>query len=141
MHPQTQGKVERFHLTAKLEVDGGVFQPTTELAHQACKAFVDRYNWVRPHEAISQKVPGSLYAPWPRKRPNVPPVHQIPEGSISRMVCEEGEFSFKGKRYNISRGLIGERIILKEAEEGLRIFYANIPLMYLADLESGPGRE
>lgn len=138
-HPQTQGKVERFHLTASKEVEGGLVYASAALAREACRSFVDRYNWVRPHEALGFNVPGSLYTPWPRTRPAKPPCHQLAEGAISRSVCAAGYFSFKGTEYRISQGLVGERVELREDEIGIRVYYAGFPLMYLRELEPGAG--
>lgn len=132
-HPQTQGKVERFHETAKLETPGGVAHPSAEAARPGCRAFVDKYNWVRPHEALGQDVPGSRYQPWAKRRPHALPVHQIPEGAITRKVEDEGVISFKGARHNISRGLAGERVVLTEGEKGWTVSYANFSLFTLTD--------
>lgn len=84
-HPQTQGKVERFHRTAMVELGGRLVQPTIDLAREVCQEFVRRYNWERPHEAIGMKVPGSLYTPWPRKTAG------SPAGPCSRTRCHPKE--------------------------------------------------
>lgn len=51
-HPQTQGKVERFHGTVKRELKARLVQCTLKEAETVFQEFVDRYNWVRPHEAL-----------------------------------------------------------------------------------------
>lgn len=130
-HPQTQGKVERFHETAKLETPGGVAHACAGDAQRACREFVDKYNWVRPHESLNQDVPGSRYQPWDTRRPAAPPVHQIPEGATSRKVADEGYISFKGARHNVSKGLAGESVVLTEGESGWAISYASFPLFTL----------
>lgn len=133
-HPQTQGKVERFHGTAKIELGADLVQTSLPLASQACKRFVDRYNWDRPHEGIGFQVPGDRYAPWPRERPEKPPPHRLPEGAITRKVCMAGCFTYQGKTYHLGKGLIGETIVLKEAEFGMRTYYAHFPLAYLYEI-------
>jgi transposase InsO family protein len=133
-HPQTQGKVERFHLTAKTEMGDALIQPNMLLAKQACREFVDRYNWIRPHESLAQVVPGKLFQPWARPRPATPPQHEIPEGALTRKVDTTGIFSFRNKPYRVGKGLIGERIVLQEAELGMRLYYAGFPLLYLHEL-------
>lgn len=130
-HPQTQGKIERFHETAKLETPGGVVHASPDAARAACRAFVDKYNWVRPHEALGQDVPGSRYRPWSKRRPEVHPAHQIPDGAVTRKVEDEGVISFKGLRHNISKGLAGERVVLSEGETGWVVSYAQFPLFTL----------
>ena len=51
-HPQTQGKVERFHGTLEREVR---FEGSSE---EELSRFRDRYNWVRPHHALAMRTPG-----------------------------------------------------------------------------------
>lgn len=129
-HPQTQGKVERFHQTAKLEAPGGLVHPTVQAARLACQEFVAKYNWIRPHEALGQEVPGSRYEPWRRTRPSKPPPHEIPQGALTRKVQDEGIISFRGSQYNISKGLLGESVVLIE-EDGWVVTYAGFRIFTL----------
>lgn len=60
MHPQTQGKVERFHRTMKAEA----LRTTPANLEHAQKVLSDwrwRYNELRPHEALGMKPPSSVY--------------------------------------------------------------------------------
>jgi len=133
-HPQTQGKVERFHLTAKHELKERLVQPNIEEAREVLRPFVDRYNWVRPHESLGQEVPGSRYTRFPLPYDPSEPPHQIPPGAQSRVVDDHGFFSYKGNLYRIGKGLTKERVVIKEDEFGLRAFYADFPLAYLSEL-------
>lgn len=133
-HPQTQGKVERFHGTAKLELGDQLVQPNPVLAAKSCDWFVKRYNWVRPHEALGGAVPGTRYAHWPRKRPEEPPVHEIPEGARTRKVDDRGVFRLQGQDYLIGRGLFKESVVLQEDPFGTRVYYAGFPLAYLHEI-------
>lgn len=129
-HPQTQGKVERFHGTAKRELGNDLVQPTLEQARAVYQEFRDRYNWVRPHEALGGQVPGQGYAKSPRKRPEKMPEHRIPEGAQTRKVCAEGRISFKGRSLKLGKGLTGEHVVVEQAETGLNISFAGFPLRY-----------
>jgi transposase InsO family protein len=133
-HPQTQGKVERFHETVVLEMGSLIVQPSAAEVAPLCERFVHRYNWIRPHEALQGQVPGSRFAPFARKRPERHPVHNIAPGAITRVVDQEGRFSYKGTEYLIGRGLHRERVVLSEAEHGLLVSYAGFPLRYLSEL-------
>lgn len=133
-HPQTQGKVERFHKTLEHELGGALFQPSLEEAQLAYRPFVEQFNWVRPHEALGGAVPGSLYRKSSRPRPEREPLHEIPECAVSRMVDQLGFISYKGSEYKVGLGLIRERVVLKEMETGLGIFYAGFFLIRLQDL-------
>lgn len=133
-HPQTQGKVERFHRTAKIELGERLCQADIARASRVCEAFFHRYNWVRPHDALAGEVPGSRYAPFPKARPDRLPEHLIPEGAVSRKVLDDGYFTYKGRPYRIGKGLAGRRVVIREDELGLRTFFQNFPLPYLFEL-------
>lgn len=62
MHPQTQGKIERFHRTMKAEL---LREPFLDLK-DAKKHFARwrwKYNEIRPHSALNMKTPASVYTP------------------------------------------------------------------------------
>ena len=68
-HPQTQGKIERFHRTIKQEL----------LNHRDIEDIIDakkqfdlwrsKYNNLRPHEALGMKTPAEVYTPSKRMYP------------------------------------------------------------------------
>lgn len=137
-HPQTQGKVERFHLTAKLEMGTKLFGPDIQETRRACREFVNRYNWMRPHDALAGATPATRYTPLPRPRPDKLPEPQPLPGDLCRKVNANACITYKSTEYKVGRGLIGEHVHLREQEHGLRIFFANFPLAYLSEL--GPTR-
>ena len=66
MHPQTQGKVERFHRTMKAEA----LRTSPASLEEAKRLLSDwrwRYNELRPHEALGMKTPASVYVPSQRQ--------------------------------------------------------------------------
>jgi transposase InsO family protein len=137
-HPQTQGKVERFHLTAQIEIGASLFDPDVRKAEAACRVFVDRYNWVRPHDSLALEVPGTRYAPFPRRRPDALPEPQGLPGDLVRKVQDNGCISYKQTEYKVGRGLIAQRVHLREEPAGMRVYFNNFPLAYLSEL--GPHR-
>ncbi len=137
-HPQTQGKVERFHLTAQTEVGARLYGPDIEATRSACRAFVDRYNWVRPHDALAGAVPGTRYAPFPRPRPDILPEPVCLPGDLVRKVRDTGCITYKQRDYKVGRGLTGERVQLRQDPSGMRVYFNNFPLAYLSEL--GPHR-
>lgn len=99
-----------------------------------CWDFVNRYNWVRPHDALAMATPGSRYTPFARKRPERLPEHEIPSGAVSRKVDANGMISCYGKVYRIGKGLIGERVVLQDEGLGTMLYFANYPLCHLEEL-------
>ncbi len=65
-HPQTQGKLERFHRTLKAEVLNGRQFSTLSQAQAEFDRWRQVYNYQRPHQALELAVPASRYVPSPR---------------------------------------------------------------------------
>lgn len=66
-HPQTQGKIERFHRTMKQELLKHTQIADIEDARRKLSAWRDKYNNIRPHEALGMKTPGTVYVPSQRE--------------------------------------------------------------------------
>ena len=60
-HPQTQGKIERFHRTMKNELLRHNTFANAEEANRAIQEWRDKYNLLRPHEALNLKCPAEIY--------------------------------------------------------------------------------
>ena len=116
-HPQTQGKVERFHGTIAAEVFA--HRPLADLDHAQAHfaAFRSCYNLERPHEALGYAVPASRYQPSSRPFPEtVPPVEYGPD-EVVRTVSVHGSISWQGRRRFVSRGLAGEPVAVRPTLE------------------------
>ncbi len=62
-HPQTQGKIERFHRTMKSELlNHNMFEDVLD-ADRALQEWRLKYNNIRPHEALNMKCPAEVYIP------------------------------------------------------------------------------
>ena len=66
-HPQTQGKIERFHRTMKQELLNHTTIANIEDAQNKLYGWRDKYNNIRPHEALGRKRPGDVYEPSQRQ--------------------------------------------------------------------------
>jgi len=62
-HPQTQGKIERFHRTMKQELLNHIQIADIEDAQNKFSIWRDKYNNIRPHEALGMRTPGEVYKP------------------------------------------------------------------------------
>lgn len=115
-HPQQNGRHERMHLTL-LEA---MRPPSKNLAEQATRlqAFVKDYNEERPHEALGQKPPASVYASSPRKLPGRLPEPEYPAEAAARRVRSNGEIKWRGETVFVSEALIGEVVAVEETEDG-----------------------
>ncbi len=111
-HPQTQGKVERFHGTIATEVFARHPLTTLDAVQGHFDAFRACYNHERPHEALNQAVPASRYQPSPRPFPDPLPPVTYETDDVVRTVTVHGSISWQGRHF-ISRGLVGEPVALR----------------------------
>jgi transposase InsO family protein len=68
-HPQTQGKIERFHQTLKRWLGRGPAERSLAGLQARLDAFRLAYNEQRPHRAIGRVTPGEAYRATPRALP------------------------------------------------------------------------
>jgi transposase InsO family protein len=113
LHPQTQGKAERFHRT----VSGDLLAttPLTDLAQAqaAFDAWRATYNLERPHDALALATPGSCYRPSPRPFPEpLPPILYGPDDQV-RTVHGGGQITFRRRQYFLSQALGGQPVALR----------------------------
>lgn len=137
LHPQTQGKDERFHRTLKLEVisQRPLWQDNPDV-QEAFDRYRPVYNFERPHEALGYEVPGSRYTPSPRSFPvRLPPIEYDQDFEVRR-VHESGRVKLKGKRYFVGKAFAGEPAGLRQVGEDVwDVYYCHQRIVRL-DLSS-----
>ena len=112
-HPQTQGKIERFHRSLKAEV----LDHNSYADLPACQNAFDRwhhiYNHKRPHDALGHNPPANRYRPSPRLfDETLPPIAYGPSDSV-RKVDIGGEISFKNSQINIGKAFRKQPLALR----------------------------
>jgi transposase InsO family protein len=119
-HPQTQGKVERFHGTIAAEVFAQRPFPDLAAAQTAFDAFRPTYTHTRPHEALDHAVPAARYHPSPRPFPEtLPEITSGPDDHV-RIVTVHGSIQWQGRRVFVSRGVVGLPVgVRPTAEDGV----------------------
>lgn len=135
MHPQTQGKEERFHRT--LKEDLLAVTPIQNLTHaqEAFDAFRYCYNYERPHGALGLNVPAKLYAPSKRPYIEEPKEPEYACGIQLRKVNVNGYVSLLRHRYYLSESFIGKYLeIVNESEKIVSLCYGNF-VVARVDLE------
>ena len=112
-HPQTQGKLERFHRTLKVELIG--CRQMRDLAHcqQLFDPWRDLYNHKRPHEALELGTPASRYRASPRGFPESIPAFDYGEDANVRVVQKNGQITWHSRPFKIPRAFIGQRVVLR----------------------------
>jgi len=121
-HPQTQGKVERFHGSleaARRRRGWSMDQPQQPWLD----AFRQEYNHVRPHEALHMRTPASVWNKSERRYQVKPPAWEYETGAEVRQVAAEGQLHVEGQRWEISRALAGEWVRLIRIEQRILVYY------------------
>ncbi len=86
-------------------------------------AFRHTYNRERPHEALEQKTPASLYQRAPRSYPESLPTIEYPGHFEVRKVSANGGVRWKGRYLNITTVLLREYVAFEEVDDGIRTVY------------------
>lgn len=73
-HPQTCGKVERFHQTQKKWLAARATAKTLRGLQAQVDAFNRYYNTARPHRALGRRTPAEAYAARPKAAPHGPKI-------------------------------------------------------------------
>lgn len=102
-HPQTCGKIERFHQTLKQGLDDQPPAQTTEQLQEQCDAFRAFYNFERPHRSLHGATPGERFAASPPTHPG-PPIPEPPRITITAATVNTSGVIAIGGRHRTSVG-------------------------------------
>lgn len=114
--PQENGSHERMHRTLKAETTRPP-ELTAERQQRRFDRFREEYNGERPHEALGQVTPASVYVPSRGAYQPCPREPEYPGHWEVRRVNRLGEVKFKGCTYFVSEALCGQPVGLRETEE------------------------
>lgn len=121
-HPQTQGKVERFHRTLKRWLAD---RPQTGKLPAYLAEYRDLYNFERPHSAIEFRVPGDVYTS--SSRPYSKPEPWLyPEGALLRNVDAAGAITYRHRRYFVCEALVGKTVTCRELDGLLLVIFRHM---------------
>lgn len=131
-HPQTQGKVERFHRTLGAELrHRGVPQRFAQwpaaLADVECN-----YNHRRPHEALGMQRPADRYRPSARSYQEKVRAWEYPPGSDVRRVNANGAIAEGGRKWFVCEALAGQQVRVERFDEKLLVSYRH---MYIREID------
>jgi transposase InsO family protein len=129
-HPQTQGKLERQHGTQNQWIDD--HRPRSLAGAQpVLDAYRHDYNHVRPHEALGQRTPASVYQPGqPLELPpiDLEPADAYPPGAILRYIDNRGRLRYGGWTFTLERRWDELTVGLVRDHQWLHVFYGSAEL-------------
>lgn len=115
-HPQQNGQHERMHKTLKAEATRPA---SVSLRNQQTRfdRFRREYNSLRPHEALGQREPASLYSPSARNFPvRLSPLEYRSHLEVRR-VGGNGMVTWQGRYFWLTTALSGEDVSFEETED------------------------
>lgn len=123
-HPQTQGKIERFHRTMKAEILRQQFKDIVE-AERMLQFFRWKYNEVRPHSALGMKPPASVYEP--SKKAYFEPKEYVYDTGVKTIkVNNWGYLRFGPIRVFLSESMADTRVAVQQVDEdSFEVIYRN----------------
>lgn len=126
-HPQDNGAHERMHLDMRYEVED-VGADSIAVQQERLDTWRQEFNHVRPHEALSQQTPASVYhvSPRPYKGPRDA---CYPPHAIVRVVNSSGRIRYRGHLVRVGTGLRGYEVgVLEIDDTAVRIQFYELDL-------------
>lgn len=124
--PQQNGRHERFHRTLEVETAKPLAH-SVDAQRARFQDFVERYNHVRPHEALGGAVPADVYSPSSRRPSETDFVY--PAHFACRKVDVTGKFSWHDNAIRIARALSHETIGLERIDDtAWRVWYRDLSI-------------
>jgi transposase InsO family protein len=116
-HPQQNGRHERMHLTLKKETTR---PPGANILQQQARFddFIREFNAERPHEALAMKCPAQFYTASLRPYNGLPEL-QYPWHDRDILVTACGRICMHRKKINVSSVLAGQKLGIKEVDDGI----------------------
>lgn len=127
-HPQTQGKVERFHRTLKERTEHRGAPTTMSEWRRWAQEMRQEYNEQRPHEALGMRTPAEVYS-----TENLRPYQKHPreweyDGGEVRRLDNEGGFTKYGSWYFVCQALAKELVRVDEFDDKLTVTFRHLTI-------------
>jgi transposase InsO family protein len=121
-HPQTQGKVERFHGALEMARRRRGLPPAAE-RQRWLDEFRQEYNHLRPHEALGGQTPASVWHASARRYDPHPPEWDYGAGAQVQRLGRQGQLKLQGRWWQISEALASEPVQLVRVAERVQVYY------------------
>ena len=124
-HPQTCGKVERFHQTVKRFIAAqDAATSKKQLQHQLDR-FVTYYDEIRPHRGIGRRTPAEVFAAREKATPSGPRIeaagYRVRHDKVDKTGSVTLRYRSRLHHIGVGRAYCGWRVILLVAGRDVRI--------------------
>lgn len=124
-HPQTNGKVERFHQTLKKWLRSQRPARTLAELRRQLDTFRDYYNNTRPHRALGRRTPAQAYAARPKATPRMPTIDTSHWRTRQDTIHKSGTVTLRHNsrlhHIGVGRAHAGTRVLILAHDRDLKI--------------------
>jgi len=125
-HPQTCGKVERFHQTLKRWLARRPQIASLEELQGLLERFVEIYNTTRPHRAIGRRTPAETFGARIKARPpgapvEIPPHYRLRRDRIDKTGCVTLRYRSRLHHIGIGRAHKHTRVLVLVADLDIKV--------------------
>ena len=126
-HPQTCGKVERFHQTQKKWLAAQPPATGIEQLQRQLDRFRRYYNQVRPHRALDRRTPAEAYAARPKAKPagpRIPPHYRVRRDRADKLGVVTLRYHSQLRHIGLGREHARKVVRMLIADLGIRVIDA-----------------
>jgi transposase InsO family protein len=131
-HPQTCGKVERFHQTLKKRLHALPLPATIAELQSQLTEFIDYYNTVRPHRALERKTPHHAFTARPHAFPTgyrIPPHFRVRHDRIDAAGVITVRYNSRLHHIGLTKHLRGTHVIVLINDRDIRVLARDTGLL------------
>lgn len=124
--PQDNGGHERMHSDIRIEIQRSAAR-SLRAQQQVCDAWLQEFNFIRPHEALDMRTPAEVYRPSSR-RPNVIIIGGYPDGCNLASVSGHGNIRYHGDSIYIGMALARHAVGLQVDGDRVLVWFFHLLL-------------
>lgn len=127
-HPQTCGKVERFHQTLKKYLRAQPPAATLDQLQHQLNDFLTYYNTIRPHRALDRRTPRQAFNARPKAFPSgyqIPPHYRVRHDKIDAAGVITIRYNSRLHHIGLSKHLRGTHVIVLIDDRDIRVLDRN----------------
>jgi transposase InsO family protein len=142
-HPQTCGKVERFHQTLKKHLTTRPHARSLPALQRQLDTFTSYYNTIRPHRALGRRTPAEAFAARPRAVPTGTPIdtghYRVRQDRLDKTGVVTLRHNSRLHHIGIGRRHAGQRVLVLVKDLHIRVLTDTGEL--LRELTLDPNRD
>ncbi len=142
-HPQTCGKVERFHQTQKKWLAAQPPAASLDQLQRQLDRFRGYYNTIRPHRAIGRRTPAEAFAARPKAPPTGPriePHYRVRRDRVDATGVITLRYNSRLRHIGLGREHARTRVLALIADLNVRVIHAETGEL-LRELTLDPDRD